>query len=77
MIAGVLFAAYLLGLLIHGVLTFKDCPEEAEALQQAGLLLCLIPEQCSSHLQSQTPNPFDRHCRSLLLPRRTLPPGAC
>lgn len=30
----VLFGLYLLGLLAHGVSTYRDCPEEAAALQQ-------------------------------------------
>lgn len=32
-----LFAAYLLALLVHGVLNFRDCPEEAEALRKVGM----------------------------------------
>jgi hypothetical protein len=32
-----LFGVYLLAALAHGVATYKDCPTEAEALQQASL----------------------------------------
>ena len=43
-----LFGVYLLALLLYGVLTFRDCPEEAESLQQVCLTIVSTATQLSA-----------------------------